>query len=242
MQNQYTTQEPDLIELKAEAEKLEGKLTEYLTKKASLEKLIQDYNFKFYSQVGDLMSEVNRLRLEKLRIESIKNSEKQQEFTDTKQEYDEFENQYIKITSQNILPLTEKEQKLLKTYFRKASLLCHPDSVSDEFKDEAARIFNELKEAYNSNDISKVSSILEHLENNLQFPKKSDTVTDKDRLKLLIDHLKSEIQKLKQEVDLIKRSEIYQHITSIGNWDIYIVHIKRQLENEVNRLKSTINP
>ncbi len=241
MYNQQSVEEPDTLELRIEANKLETQLSEYISQKASLEKLIQDYNYKFYTQVGDLMSEVNRLKLEKLRIESMQDPDKQQEYTTSQQEFDDFDTQYKQITSQIIHPLTESEQKLIKSNFRKASFLCHPDSVSDEFQDEAARIFVELKDAYDMNDLSKVSSILERLENSLKFPKKSDTVTDKDRFTLLIDHLRSEIQKLKDEIEVIKRSDIYRHITTIGNWDIYISHIKKQLEIELARLKSSLS-
>lgn len=240
MQNKQIAEDSDVVALKNKADGLETQLSEYINQKDSLEKLIQDYNYKFYSQVGDLMSEVNRLKLEKLRIDAMQNLEKQQEFTNAKQEYDEFDTQFKQITSQKILPLTQADQKLMKSHFRKASLLCHPDSVSDEFKDEATRIFAELKDAYDGNDLSKVNSILDRLENNLKFPKKSETVTDKDRLTLLIDHLRTEIKKLKHEIGLLKHSDIYQHITTIGNWDVYIAHIKKQLENEVARLKSSL--
>ncbi|WPC10980.1 hypothetical protein LEQ04_09980 [Riemerella anatipestifer] len=48
----------------------------------------------------------------------------------------------------------------MKKEFRKATVLCHADKVADEFKDAAQRIFIDLKEAYDTNDLKKVSEIL----------------------------------------------------------------------------------
>ena len=145
------------------------------------------------------------------------------------------DSQYKMNLSHEIPRLTQERQKILKSNFRKASLLCHPDSVADEFKEEASRLFTELKTAYDSNNESKVASLLEYLENN-KFPKKSDTITDMDRLRFTVNHHRAEVRKLKQEIGMIKRSEIYQHIRSIGDWGVYFSHIKRQLEIEVARL------
>jgi len=226
--------DPELSSLKAEVSRLVNQMNELFIQKATLEKLIQKYNHEFYLAVGDLLLKVNQLRIEKLKDESIENPGKQQEYADAQKEYEEFDFQYKNNISQDIPHLSQENQKIMKSNFRKASLMCHPDSVADEFKDEASRLFNELKTAYDSNNESKVASLLEYLENN-KFPKKSDTITDKDRLRFTVNHHRAEVQKLKQEIGLIKRSEIYQHIRSIGDWGVYFSHIKKQLEIEVAR-------
>jgi len=227
--------DPELLSLKAEIGKLENQINELFIQKATLEKLIQKYNHEYFLAVGDLLLKVNRLKIEKLKVESVSDPGKQKEYTDAQKEYDEFDSEYKINLSHKIPRLTQERQKVLKSNFRKASLLCHPDSVADEFKEEASRLFNELKTAYDSNNESKVADILEYLKNN-KFPKKSDLITDKDRLRFTLNHHREEVQKLKQEIIFIKRSEIYQHIISIGNWEVYFTHIKRQLENEVARL------
>jgi hypothetical protein len=225
----------ELLSLRAEVERLEHQINGLFIQKATLEKLIQKYNHEFYLAVGDLLLKVNKLRIERLKDESKVNPGKQQEYSNAQKEYDEFDTQYKKSISTEIPSLSQEGQKILKSNFRKASFLCHPDSVADDFKEEASRLFNELKNAYDSNNVAKVSSILEHLKNN-KFPKKSDTITDKDRLKFTVNHHRAEVQKLKLEIGLIKGSEIYQHIISIGNWEVYFSHIKKQLEIEVARL------
>jgi len=221
----------ELAKLKKEIVTLETQLTELISKKALMEKLIQDYNNKFYSQVGDLLMEVNKLRLEKLEQEALLDPIKKDEFKQAQKENDEFNEHFGEIKSKKVPHLSDKEQEILKRNFHKACQLCHPDIVSDEFKDEATNLFADLKKAYDCNDILKVNQILDLLEK-LNYPTKSDKVTNKDRLRLLIDHLRIEIQKVKDEIIEIERSDIYQLITTIGDWDNYIAHIKKQLEHE----------
>jgi len=240
MKNEKSILDPEVPKLQEKVVILEKQLAEYQSQKASLEKQINEYNHKFYSSVGHLISEVNRLKMELLREEALHDQRKQQGYSEAKKEYEEFDSQYQQIASKDIKTLNQTEQKLLKSNFRKASLLCHPDSVSNEFKNEASRIFAELKDAYDTNDLKTVNSILDRLENSIKFPKKSETVTDRYRLSLLIDHLKSEIESVKNEIEAIQNSEVYRHITTIGNWEIYISHIRQQLEKEVSRLKSSL--
>jgi curved DNA-binding protein CbpA len=58
-----------------------------------------------------------------------------------------------------IYTFTDEDKIELKKNFRKASTLCHPDKVTEEKKLEASQIFVELKEAYDQQDITKVSEI-----------------------------------------------------------------------------------
>ena len=58
------------LALKSNLEKLETQFSDINNKKASMEKLIQDYNHLFYTRVGKLISEINHLKLELLKKES----------------------------------------------------------------------------------------------------------------------------------------------------------------------------
>lgn len=55
----------------------------------------------------------------------------------------------------------------LKQKFQKASLLCHPDKFQGNMKNQAEKIFIELRKAYEANDTAKVTSMLAELENGL---------------------------------------------------------------------------
>ena len=71
----------------------------------------------------------------------------------------------IRVTKdKKVIEITEEQKQELKAYYRKASKLCHPDVVAEEFKKQAEQIFKDLKDAYDSNDLQKVKEILSNLE------------------------------------------------------------------------------
>lgn len=227
---------PEISKLKKELNSLEDELSKLTVEKADLEKIIQEYNTKYFTSVGHLIDEVAKLRIEKMRIEAKTDFSKIEEVEKAQREYTEFKQTFEDVKSKEVTDISKEEELLLKKSFLKASKLCHPDRVAEEFEKEAAKIFNDLKEAYGRNDISKVEEILNFLKNN-EFPTKSQKVTNEDRLRLLISKIKFEIKKLKVEIAAIKDSEIYKHITTIGDWKTYFTHIKKQLEKEAEALK-----
>ena len=241
MEKTKSIENVELLELKQEAAALESQLTELVSEKTTKEKLIQEYNQKFNSQVGDLLKKVYKLRLNKRKKEALLDPSKKETIHQAQKEYDEFNQQYEEIKSKQVTYLSDEDKELLKKNFRKACQLCHPDVVADEFKNEATRLFTELQQANESNDLLKVNEILALLENELKFPTKSEKVSDKDRLKLLINHLRIEVQKVEEEVIKIKESEIYKHVTTIGDWDVYFLHLKKQLEQEAISLEKYLS-
>ncbi|MCU7558974.1 hypothetical protein N4T42_01490 [Riemerella anatipestifer] len=128
----------------------------------------------------------------------------------------------------------------MKKEFRKATVLCHPDKVADEFKDAAQRIFIDLKEAYDTNDLKKVSEILNELEKGSFFKTKSETVQEKDLLKVAIAKLKRQIKVLETEIISIKESETFKTIISIEDWDDYFQKTKEKLQRELEDLQLEI--
>jgi chaperonin cofactor prefoldin len=120
-------------------------------------------------------------------------------------------------------------------------VLCHPDKVNDEFKDAAHDIFIELRQAYELNDLKKVNEILNQLENNNFFKTKSETILEKDLLKVAIAKLRKKIKILESEIIAINESETYQTIISIEDWDDYFKRTKENLQQELENLKNEIN-
>src|SRR5690606_29725248 len=119
----------------------------------------------------------------------------------------EYRAQFEKEKEKKVFELNEVERNDLKKKFRKATVLCHPDKVSDEFKEAAQQIFIELKAAYDVNDVKKVSEILNDLENGNFFKAKSETITEKDVLKAAIAKLRRQVKQLDDEIIYIKQSE-----------------------------------
>lgn len=240
MDKQSTIEESELLKLKNELTRLQNQLADLTNQKSSKEKLIQDFNNKFYSQVGDLLKEVTVLRLEKLRVEAQEGVDNAEEVKHTKRDYDEFNRQFEETRSKKVATLPKEEQALLAKMYKGAFKLCHPDIVAEEFAAEAAQIASELNIAYELNDLARVREIHDSLQKN-RFPRKSDKFTDKDRIVMAIESLKMKIKKVKAEIAKIDGSEIYQQISHITDWDTYIDHIKKQLEIEALALKKYLS-
>ena len=90
--------------------------------------------------------------------------------------------------------------KELKSMFRQASILCHPDKVSEEHREEAHHTFIDLKTAYENNDINRVRQILNDLDKGNEFVSQSESISEKDILKVTIESLKEKIKSLENEI------------------------------------------
>jgi len=164
--------DPEINALKFEIKNLENQLNAYDNEKIELEKLLADFQNRHLKELGQTILEI--LRLRKLKFKG--NKEKYEEAENDEKQYEE----HLKTEKdKEIFELTADEKIELKKKFRKATVLCHPDKVSEEFKDAAQKIFIELKEAYDRNNLKRVNEILEDLEKGNYFKTKSETVTYK---------------------------------------------------------------
>ncbi|MEA2099167.1 MAG: hypothetical protein U9P72_03460 [Campylobacterota bacterium] len=163
-----------------------------------------------------------------------------QEYKDVKKEYEEFTNDYEEIKKEQRYEINANEKKELKKIFRQASKLCHPDIVTDAFRDQATNIMKELNSAYAKKDLSKVREILHSLENGINFTVSSDSVNDKDLLKSKIIDLRIHIDASKEEIKDITTDQTFITIQEIDDWDEYFQEIKISLEQEYDRLLKDI--
>ncbi len=213
----------ELKELEFKYENLDSELIE-------LHKYISDFEHRHSVELGELILKI----LEYRKLKFKQNTSKYQE---AEKDYEHYKEQFKKEKEKVLYNLTEDEKKELKKKFRKASILCHPDKVSDELKEIAQTIFIELKIAYESNDLQKVSEILQNLETGNLFKSKSQTISEKDKIKTLIMELRRKITEVENEINSIKESETFINISSIDNWDDYFRKTKEILQTELNNLK-----
>lgn len=216
--------------LRFEAKALEAQIQDLSDEKAEFEKLIHEFNLKHNQELGELI-----LNILKYRKDKLKGTGHEEE---TKKDYEEFHSNYEATKNELIIDLTTCEQKELKEKYRKASKLCHPDVVSKEQKNTAHKIFMELNNAYELNDLKKVSEILEELKQNKTFTSKADTVNEKTILIKELERLRKRLDVLKEKIITIKTSETFKKILSIKDWDEYFAFTKKELENQINQLKN----
>lgn len=135
--------------------------------------------------------------------------------------------------------LNEEDKQKLKKAYRKASQICHPDRVNDEQKDMAMAVFNELRQAYEQNDLKTVERILDDLQKGI-FKARSETVSQSDKLKLIKSQLSQKLDNLKLIIDEIKASQSHQVVSSIDDWQEYFDNQKMELIGQKDRLRELI--
>ena len=223
----------DVESLKKELQTLENQLNELNIQKAELEKLLSDFLHRNTIELGDIISELLRLRKDKFK-------DNEEKFADASRDYENYSSQYKIEKQKKVFDLTKEQEQELKRKYRKAAVICHPDKVSEEFKADAERIFDELKQATDSNDLAKVTQILENLEAGNFFKSSSETISDREKLETEIAKVKGQIQNLEADIISIKQSETYQTIAALDDWDDYFAKTKVKLNLELESMRKEI--
>lgn len=227
-------EDKDTLNLKVEISSLESDIGYYDGEKAELEKLLADFNHRHMLELGDVIAEI--LALKKQIAKQNEDEIAFEEMEHFEQEYhQELHQQKQKIRHQ----LHNDDKKQLKKLYRKASSLCHPDRVSDEQKSLAQELFNELRCAYEENDLPKVRQLLSELERGI-FEPKSKTISQKDKLKTLKQQMQGKLQRIINAINDIKKSPSYQEIMEIDDWDSYFAEQKSLLLQEKERLRERL--
>lgn len=224
----------DIMALKLEIRLLEHEINLYDSEKAELEKLLADFNHQHSMNLGDLISEILSLRKQLAKQQGDQNA-----YDEAKQDEQTFNEQLDKEKAKTHYELNADEQKRLKQAYRKASQICHPDRVNDEQKDMAMAVFNELRQAYEQNDLKTVERILDDLQKGI-FKARSETVSQNDKLKLIKTQLSQKLDNLKVIIDEIKASQSHQVVSSIDDWQEYFDNQKIELIRERDKLRELI--
>ena len=220
----------EIFALKLEIKNLENQLNAFDNEKIEIEKLLHDFQHRHTIELGEII-----IRILQLRKIVFKNDKEKLE--EAERDYNNYNEQVKNDKKRKVFELTDEEKKELKTKFRKATFLCHPDKVSDEFKTAAEELFIELKAAYEINDLNKVSELLSEMERGNFFRSKSETISEKILLKAAIDKLKRQIKKLENEMLEIKNSEAFKIIIEIKDWGLYFEETKTKLQLELSILE-----
>ena len=228
-----------IVELKSTISELEDALDSIDENDENYKELSEAYN-ELKEELEKLEDELElqEKELEKTK-EFIEDDTIEQEYEEVKSHYEEFENEYkhTKESFENSIQLNEDDKKELKSLYKKAARLCHPDIVPDELKEKAHDLMQKLNEAYSQKDISKVKEILYSLQNGTSFEVSSETIEDKELLKIKIKEYLKNIESIKTEIEEIKEDVTYQTILEIDDWDEYFKNLKDEFEIEKKRLE-----
>ena len=224
----------DINDLKLEIRQLEHQLNAYDNEKIELDKLFSEFYHRHTNELGSYISRLLHLR----KIFTKDNPEQYAEAVQNEKDY----NEKVKFESEKTIYKLDDNQRLeLKRAYRQASQICHPDRVNEGMKDIAQELFIQLNQAYKKNDLAEVQSILSELNQGI-FQPRSDTVTEKDQLKVILQTLKYKIGKAEEEIIAIKDSEDYQTISHLSDWNVYFEEVKAQLIEEIDYLENKAKP
>ena len=240
MINEFTTKfkqltiyiDSEIAALKLESRSLELQINSLDDENTEIEKLLHSFEIRHNQELGDIIIKILRLRKRKLKNEAEKDNSKKKEYEEAKKDFDDFSQNYSTLKDEKILELTDKEKKELKVLYRKASMLCHPDKVAENQKEEAERIFKELAEAYKRNDLDKVKDILTNLEKGV-FLSNTDVTNEKEKLLILVQQLRIKRDRMEEELNDLRNSETYNTVSSIDDWDEYFKNLKQKLTNQL---------
>ncbi|HAD03351.1 MAG TPA: hypothetical protein DEB35_10720 [Desulfuromonas sp.] len=229
--------DPEIPELTLDLMVLEIQVSALEDEKAELEKLLHSYNYRHAIEVGDIIRRILTLRKDKLKDEAAKDDSKKDEYREAQQDFEEFEQDYQVASRQEILSVSEAEQQELKATFRACSKMCHPDVVAKVYKEEATKIFAQLNEANEKNDVERVQAIYAILQKGI-FSPMSATVSDAQKLHQQVVRIRGKVKDLAVAITAIRKSEAYQRVAVIDNWDDYFSKLKLQLQDELNALEA----
>jgi hypothetical protein len=221
--------DPEVAGLKLEIKMLENQLNAFDNEKIELEKLLYDFLYRHSIELGEIILGI-------LKLKKIKDKDDAKKAAEAEEDYNQYNKQFESKKNKCQFELNEEEKVELKKKFRKASTICHPDKVSEEQKSEAAEVFMSLKEAYDQNDLEKVTRILKDLENGNPFRSSGDTITEKELLKEAVIKLRHKLHLLEAQIINIKESETFVTVNAIKDWDSYFSDNKEQLQKELESL------
>jgi len=154
-----------------------------------------------------------------------------------KSKYKEFKQSFENAKNDSLPILDESSELELKKLYREACKLCHPDIMPFDQYDKAEKIFKELSAAYQSKDIFKVKEICNRLKLNNFFSSVSQSESDKETLKLVINSIKQKIYALESKIELLTKDETYLLIVGIEDMGEYFRRLKEALQKEIEMLQ-----
>ncbi len=136
--------------------------------------------------------------------------------------------------------LVDSEYQLLKSAYRQAAKLCHPDHLPDNHRAIGLQLFDTLNKAYHLQDLVTVEHILWLLQSGQAFSDTDVIIVDKDLLKKRKELLGYLIEQKIDQLTQLKMREEYD-VSNRDNWNILLYDYQTQLEDELAMLRGKAN-
>lgn len=241
----------DIPRLRFLLESLELRLESLTDEKAEIERSLITFNRRHDDALGDLIQRILKARAELARLLAAdrtngkESKEAEKVARDAEEAFEDYFRQHEELQRAEPLPrLDDEAERELKSLYRKACSLCHPDKVIDERKVGAHLVFVELQDAYKGNDLSRVREIHETLKAGGLPETRSTTLTEAEALRAAIAELEYAITKLIVEMKSLQEHDGVRLMNSAGSteadWQCFFEQQQKTLETELSRIVSDI--
>lgn len=231
MQTVVKYDDPDLAALRNEALALEDVVLKLEAEKAAVERRLVDYNDRFRRELGDLLERLLDLRRQRLARAAEADNISHAEWQEAEKDYKTLREEHANAT--DLPPLTDAQENELKSLFRRAVKLCHPDKVAEEHREEASRRFQQAKEAQANNDLAGLRALVEALERGAFATRGAQTIEEKSKIKAVIERLNARQRALEQELTALRASEPYRILQDVTDWAAHFSRLRRRMEREI---------
>lgn len=234
----------DIARLRFQLETLELRLESLTDEKTELERLLITFNRRYDEVLGDLIQRLLKVRAEQARLLANERKTKKERLAaeeaakDAETAYEDYFRQHEELQRAKPLPkLDENAERELRSLYRKACSLSHPDKVPDERKEAAHRAFVELQDAYKSNDLALVRQIYETLRTGGLPETRSATLSEAETLRAAIAEMEYAINQLVFELKALHDSDGARLLRTAGSneadWKDYLEKLHKTLEKEL---------
>ena len=238
----------DVARLRFRLETLEIRLESLSDEKVELERGLVIFNRRHYEALGDLIQRILHVRARharhKLDHGTADTNREGADSTSREAEkvHAEYCAQYEELKCSKPLPVLDSVgEKELKSIYRNACSLCHPDKVTEDMKEAAHRVFVELQEAYKSNDLALLRSMYETLRSGGIPAGRSVALNEVGTLTAAIDELERLIARLVDELRSLQDRDSFALMNTAGvteaDWQRFFSQQRRVLLKELARIE-----
>jgi hypothetical protein len=215
---------------------LEIEIVSLESEKATIEKIISNFTHTYTLAFGELLVEILRLKKEQLKRDG--KAERSQQYEKAEREYHEARDAFNEEKKVQHTDLDDAQLEELRTLYKKAVVLCHPDKFSDPaMQQKAHEIFVELQRAYKSNDLRRVKEIFQNLEKGIFRIDLDTSVSSSEQLLSRLNHLRHRHFALTGELINLRNDKTYNHILAIRNMASYFDEERARLHLELKKLR-----
>lgn len=231
--------DPAIAALREEIKVLEFEIISLEHERTDCEKVMRHFNLTMQKYVGDFLERILQIKKDQAERHRQESDYAESEYKEAKKRYEQQTQQREEAVKEEALAnyLSEQDKQELKKLYRKAVVLCHPDKVAKENREEAEAIFKKLYEAYVRQDLDTVTNIYKLLQQGY-FSFEIDQLTDIELLSKKKQELTIRKAAIIADIEYMKASEAWKLSHSGELLEVYFDRVKQHLEEELVKLES----